>query len=78
MLYNVKLLLISTAILAIMGNLGIKNSELRAPTVFIHYFGLLLMCVHSFIFLSWKITLLILIVDVLTSFLSFIVFSKRN
>ena len=77
-LNNVAFLFIASAILSIIGNAGIISEGFHKASVMIHYSGLALICIHSFLFLGWKVTLIIIIIDVVVGFISYTVFTKMR
>ena len=78
MLNNVKFLFVLSAVISIVGNVGIINKELYKASVMVHYLGLVLICIHSVIFLTWKVTLLIIIIDITSGYLSFRIFTSMR
>lgn len=76
-LNNSVALFVIAGVLSVIGNLGVINDDLRKIPVMIHYSGLALICIHTLLFIGWRTTLVIILVDLVVGFISFTAFSKR-
>lgn len=64
-----------TILLAMVGSAGVLNREINKVTTMIHYTGLLVLCVYTFVRFAWWHVLLLIIVNIVAGFVTYAVFS---